>query len=294
MSKIQEALLKIRVARTNMKSPDQTDSSEPHNKIGSVVHRSSSSSQSEFGVGGKCVEIDRSRLREIGFLAPKEQEHSMADQYRIIKRPLLDYASGKISDRSPIANLVMVASAFPEEGKTFTCINLALSMAMEKDTSVVLIDADVPKPNMSRLFGVSDEPGLIELIKDSSLVMDSVILQTDVPGLSILPAGQHNELATELLASRRMARLVTDLSKRHSDTIMIFDSPPLLVTSEARVLAGHMGQILLIVYSGHTPQQAVGDALECLDPNKAISLALNQADGGAGANFYGRYTYEAG
>ena len=154
---------------------------------------------------------------------------------RKIKRPLLEFAAGLKADTSNIANLIMIASALPKDGKTFTCINLALSMAIEKDTTVLLVDADMPKPNISRIFGVGEEPGLIDLLLDDEKGVLDVILDTDVPGLRLLPAGQRDEHATELLASKRMVDVVKQLSCTCPGCIVIFDSPPLLVTSEVRI-----------------------------------------------------------
>lgn len=290
MSKIQEAINKIRANKDrNVRSGD-AQQRKVDSRVARVVQPTIGGS-ADIDLGRKLIEVDRSTLRKAGFLAPEDQERAMADQYRLIKRPLVDYASGKTSNSSECANLIMVASALPGDGKTFTCINLALSMALETEKSVLMIDADVPKPNISQLFGAEKEIGLIDIVNDGSLKLEDVVMQTDVPGLSILPAGQYSELATELLASRRMERLAVDLSKRYPDTLMIFDSPPLLVTSEARVLAGHMGQIVVVVYSGHTPRHAVSEALECLDRSKSVSLMLNQADSGVGAAYFDRYAY---
>ncbi len=187
------------------------------------------------------VEVDRDLLRKAGLLAPEDQARYMADQYRLIKRPIVDLATGKAADMPEHANLVMVASALPGDGKTFNAINIALSIAVEKDTSVLLVDADVPKPHISNLFGIGDEIGLIDLLEDDSLTIPDAIFGTDVPGLSILPAGHSNEHATELLASRRMAAIAAQLSSGDPNRVVICDSPPLLATSESRVLASRMG-----------------------------------------------------
>ena len=128
----------------------------------------------------------------------------------------------------------MMASAMPGEGKTFTSINLALSMALEKDLSVLLVDADVAKPHISRTFGVEQEPGLLDLLKDESSRVESVILPTDVPNLCILPAGKQSDTATELLASQRMQIVANHLEATDPNRIVLIDSPPLLLTSDAR------------------------------------------------------------
>ncbi|WP_405229997.1 XrtA-associated tyrosine autokinase [Lentisalinibacter sediminis] len=239
----------------------------------------------------RVITLDLDLLRQTGFLAPTEQRRFIADQYRVIKRPLLDNASGRGAHQSEDANLVMVGSPLPGDGKTFNCINLALSIATEKDKSVLLVDADVAKPHISMLFGLENEPGLIDLLTNSNLEVGDVLLQTNIPGLIVLPAGKQDEHATELLASRRMARLVHVLSTSLPDRITVFDSPPLLVTSEARVLASVMGQIVLVVCAGRTPQNAVLEAAASLDPDKPISVVLNRAGRGLGGDGYGYANY---
>ncbi|MGH8324579.1 MAG: P-loop NTPase, partial [Steroidobacteraceae bacterium] len=156
---------------------------------------------------GRVVSVNVAGLRVAGLLAPEHEERQLAQQYRQIKRPLIANAIGRGAPRLPNGHLVMVASAMPGEGKTFTAINLALSMSIEKDAHVLLVDADVAKPHISTLLGVPDAPGLLDVLRDPGLDVESVILQTDVPNLSFLPAGTRSEEATELLASARMEQV---------------------------------------------------------------------------------------
>jgi exopolysaccharide/PEP-CTERM locus tyrosine autokinase len=194
---------------------------------------------------------------------------------------------------SGLMNLIMVASALPGDGKTFTCINLALSMAMEKDTSVLLVDTDVAKPDISRLFGIDNEPGLVDLLIDTDRSLDEVTLSTDVPSLQILSAGRRDEYATELFASKRMAVIITQMANEYPERIVIFDSPPLQATSEAHVLASLVGQIALVVCADQTPRPAVLESITCLDDSKAINLILNQAGSSFSLLDYGGYGYGA-
>ncbi len=289
MSKIADAIKKIQSVRTPLDAEVSAQSSvEP---LAALVRPADRAPRSRDD--GSVVVVDRDRLRSAGLLAPVIQERDLADQYRKIKRPLLDIASGRKAHSSDLMNLIMVASAVPGDGKTFTCINLALSMAMEKDTSVLLVDTDVAKPDVSRLFGIDKEPGIIDLLVDVNCSLEEVTLRTDVPGLHILPAGQRNEHATELFASRRMAVIITQLANEYPERIVIFDSPPLLATSDAHVLANLVGQIALVVCADRTPRQAVLEALAGLDDAKAINLILNQAGSGFSLFDYGRYGYGA-
>ncbi len=238
----------------------------------------------------KSVVIDRAALRGAGLLPPESQEREIADQYRHIKRPLIARAFGRGVERVPNGHIIMLASAAPGDGKTFTCINLALSTALEKDMSVLLIDGDVAKPHISTIFGVNKEPGLLDALRDGSLDVESLILPTNVPRLSILPAGTRSETATELLASARMQQIVDRLSAHEPNRVVLLDSPPLLMTSESRVLANIAGQVALVVCAGRTPQQAVFDALELIGEGKSVGLILNQSDERARSGYhYGYY-----
>jgi exopolysaccharide/PEP-CTERM locus tyrosine autokinase len=187
----------------------------------------------------------------------------------------------------------MVASAVPGEGKTFTSVNLAMSLAAERDLSVLLVDADVAKPHISSVLGLGKEPGLLDCIQNESLDVESLIVETDVERLSVLPAGPVTEAATELLASARMADIVRALGRADPNRIVVFDSPPLLLTSESRVLSTIVGQIVLVVTAGETPQQAVLGALSHIGEGKTIGLVLNQSVGDTGAQYqypgYGSY-----
>jgi protein-tyrosine kinase len=239
----------------------------------------------------RLVKVDQDALRACGLLPAPEQERELADQYRAIKRPLIQAAFHSPVEEGPSPQLIMIGSALPGDGKTFTGINLAFSMAREKDHSVLLVDGDVAKPHVSKLFGVDREPGLLDVLVNPDLDIRSVILPTDVPGLSILPAGTQSETATELLASDRMAQIVEQLATLDPSGIVLFDSLPILLTSESRVLAGLMGQIVLVVKAGETPQQAVTDALEAIGPDKKVSLVLNQAVLSGPLGYYYGYRY---
>jgi len=237
----------------------------------------------------RTVRVDRDALRHAELLPPLSQERQLSGEYRQIKRPLIANALGRGVPRLPNGHRIMVASAMPGDGKTFTSINLAMSFANEKDLSVVLVDADVAKAHLSRTFGVQNEAGLMDLLRDEHLDIESVIMPTDVPGLSILPAGKASEMATELLASARMELVASQISTRNANRIVLFDSPPLLVTSEAMALASVVGQIVMVVRAGVTPQSAVLDAIELLGEGKSIGLVLNQTDEQVRPGYYYQY-----
>lgn len=237
----------------------------------------------------RLTTVDRVALRSVGLLAPEDQERRTAEEYRHIKRPVI--AAARTDKRGSV---VMVTSAFSGEGKSFTSVNLAMSLSLEKDWTVLLVDADVIKPQISRLFGLEGERGLIDALGDETLDPDSLIVDTDVPGLSVLPSGRRDDQATELLASARMNQVITQLAQQEQGRILVFDSPPMLQTSEAKVLATFMGQVIVVVFANRTPQTAVLEAVSLIGENDKVKLVLNKADRGRGGYYYGGYGYGYG
>ncbi len=243
----------------------------------------------------KVVAVDRLRLREEGFLAPENYQRQMADEYRRIKRPLIANAFGIGVPAVAAGNLILVTSAISSEGKTHTCINLALSMAAERDRTVLLVDGDIPKPHISRLFGVADQPGLMDVLQDQRCDPGELLIHTDIPNLSLLPAGRWHEHSTELLASGRMRSVCQELSQRYADRIVLFDSPPLLAATEGQVIGAAVGQVVLVIAENLTGRDDVQAALALLDDNKAINAVLNKSrlPVMAGGYHYGGYGYGA-
>ncbi len=229
------------------------------------------------GKGSKTVNIDFRRLSLSGIITPDSPRSSLADQYRVIKRPLLDNARGRGAAPVVNGNLIMVTSSLPGEGKSFTAINLALSLAMELDYTVMLVDADVARPSIMNVLGLPPGPGLLDLLVDDQVQMSQVLLRTNVENLTLLPSGSPRDSATELLASSAMTQLIEDMGNRYPDRIIIFDSPPLLLTTESRVLATHMGQIVMVVQAEKTLQSQVKHALSTIDACPVKLMVLNQA-----------------
>ncbi len=228
----------------------------------------------------RSVRLDVESLAINGYVTPNAPRAAIADQFRVIKRPLLANATGK--GAAPVANgnLIMVTSAMPGEGKSFTAVNLAMSIAMELDYRVLLVDADVSRPSLRKTLNLPAGPGLLDLLIDNKLKMADVLLRTNVDKLSLLLSGTPHPRATELLASDAMTALIEELGQRYPDRIIIFDSPPLLLTTEARVLASHMGQILMVVHAEKTLRSQVLHALTTIDACPVKLLMLNQARGG--------------
>lgn len=235
------------------------------------------------------VHIDLSRLAAMGLVTPDQPRSRIAEEFRVIKRPLLRNAQ----EQGPMAikngNLIMVTSALPGEGKSFSSINLAISMAMELDYRVLLVDADVSKPSVLSRLGLTNERGLMDVLSGKVDNLSDVLLRTNIEKLTILPAGMREQRATELLASEAMNRLVNQIATRYPDRLVIFDSPPLLVTTEARVLAMYMGQVMVIVEAGKTTHADVKHALATIENCPVKLMVLNKARDRAGRYDYGMY-----
>ncbi len=237
----------------------------------------------------RCVELDLPRLKARGFVTPDALKSQIADEFRVIKRPIIRNALGQAGARVKHGNLVMVTSALPGEGKTFTSLNLALSIAMEIDSTVLLVDGDVAHPAIPGLLGTPHGPGLLDLLTRDNLEFGDAMVRTNVDKLTILPAGSRHRRSTELLASEQMASLLRELASRYEDRIIIFDSPPLLATTEARVLATNMGQIVMVVAADATSHHAVTQALATIESCEVVLMSLNKARRTDVGTYYGYY-----
>ena len=236
--------------------------------------------------------IDRDALRRDGMLVPEEHDRRKAHEFRRIKWPLLAGALGRGGDRLPAGNLIMVTSALPGDGKTFTSMNLALAIGTERDCSVLLVDADPAKGHLTSALGLKGRRGLTDLVQDASLRWQDVIIETDIPGLRVVTCGTQMSQAPELFASPRMQGLLADFSAAEPNCVVVFDSSPLLATNESQVLARLVGQVLLVVRAIATPKPAVLDAIALVDPSKPTALLFNQAENVLGdSQYYGYYDY---
>ena len=225
---------------------------------------------------GRSGTIDRDELGESGFILPDTPVSALAEEFRIVKRQLLIAAMGGNAS-APVdrGRMILVASAQPDEGKTFCAVNLALSIAAEKDVEVLLIDADFAKPEILSLLGLEGGAGFIDAIADPAIDPEACIIRTDLPNLSVLPAGRQTNEANELLASGRMRVVLDQLVRRNPNRILIFDSAPALAASPASVLALHVGQVLMVVRADQTSEPELKEALALLGGCSEIRLLLN-------------------
>lgn len=240
----------------------------------------------------QMVELDTARLSANGYLVPGGPRSQLEEEFRIIKRPLLKNIKEPVGGPLHRGNLLMVTSALPGEGKTFSAINLAMSLAMELDHTVLLVDADVVRPSVLGRLGVGNQhKGLMDTLADPSLDLSDVILRTNIPKLALLPAGTPNPRATEMLASGIMEELLDELGRWYEDRIVVFDAPPLLPSTESRVLATRMGQIVMVVEAGGTTKAAVTQAFAAVESCPVVMSMLNKCRGMGPDSSYGYYGY---
>jgi len=276
----------VPTASPSLPVTEATPTAEP------MVARAPTIPEATGAVTERQFDLDLQHLHNSGFITPKHFNSVLAEELRAIKRPLLANVE---NTTTPIrkANLIMVTSALPQEGKSFTAINLAIAIAMELDRTVLLVDADVARPSVLPKLGIPEQVGLLDVLRGKYKSVGDVLLRTNIDKLTILPAGTHDAQATELLASQAMERLLNEISMRYSNRVVIFDAPPLLVTSEARVLATGMGQIVFVVKAEETPKAAVQEALATIENCEIKMMVLNQMRGversAYGYGSYGTY-----
>ncbi|NHK26943.1 hypothetical protein FF098_003345 [Parvularcula flava] len=247
----------------------------------------------------RVFELNKDLLARQGFLVPDTKDKRLALEMRAVKRRLLrrlnfyrteNSSRRRPTPRGPVRNTVLFTSTRPAEGKTFSAINLALSLALEDNISVLLIDADVPRPKVFHHFGLEAGEGLTDRVLDSSTPMEELIVREGTYPLSLLSQGRAKVNPIELFASEEMAEFVEEVSRRYPDRIIIFDAPPVLATPEAVVLARHVDETIFLVEANETPEPAVAIALEeLLDNNENISLILNKCLAPQAAAHYGSY-----
>jgi receptor protein-tyrosine kinase len=242
----------------------------------------------------QIVQLDTARLAADGRLPSPDLAHQTEDEIRRIKWPLLNAIAGRDGATPTRNNVILVTSALPGEGKTFTSLNLALSIVRDREMRVVLVDGDVARPGLTPTLGLEGRAGLNDVLDDTTLDVGEVTYRTDVEGLFFVPAGKWHEHSPEFFAGSRMPQIIEDLSRRVGNGVIVLDSPPLLSTNEAQAATRFVGQVLLVVRADDTEQQAVQDAIALVDKSTPINAVLNRVQASALSRYYGQYYYGYG
>jgi protein-tyrosine kinase len=226
----------------------------------------------------KITKIDLLRLESKGFISQDGSRQGINEQFRSIKRTLLKSMNlPKKVDGEKSQNMIMITSVRSNEGKTFNAINLALSVAFEKDKTVLLVDSDVINPSVNKVLDFEVEKGIVEYLRGDFDDIGDAILHTNIKNLKIIPAGKPSNLTNELLASDRMKNLTEELSERYSDRVIIFDSPPLLGITETPIIANLMGQAVIIVEENVTSLSELKAATKDLSPTLPVGVIINKS-----------------
>jgi protein-tyrosine kinase len=205
----------------------------------------------------------------VSHLAPQSFE---AEQFKILRTHIFFPLSGKVP------RIIAITSAVPEEGKSFVAANFAVSIARELDRSVLLIDCDLRKPSIHKLFGFKNNlPGLSEYLSNN-IELSSLLFQTNVPKLTILAGGSPVDNSSELLSSDRMAAMLRKVSQNQGDRFVILDTSPVNITAEAVALSNYVDGILLVTRLGYTPRSHLKELLKVIDREKIIGSVLNHVD----------------
>jgi protein-tyrosine kinase len=291
MSTIEKALAKQKQAEQNKKSnlearvtgdPKQLDDSKasqfekPTQSSYEPVSNGENTRVKTPAIDKQTIILDGDNLTERGFIYSSDSAHHIQEEFRHIKRKLINNAFGPAAKTLNHSNLIMVTSSKPNEGKTFISINLALSIALEQDKTVLLVDADVLRPSLHRELQFDIKQGLLEYLLDEVHSLSDVIYNTNITNLKLIPAGKPHHLTNELLASTKMETLAEELAERYPDRIVIFDCPPILGVTETPVLSSLVGQAVVVVEESKTKLDDVKKAVSQLDEDIAVGFVMNK------------------
>ena len=241
-------------------------------------------------LSGRIEQIEREQLQRAGLIQPEGQVTGLLEEFRIVKRQVLNSVrKARDAGKGARAQRVLVCSPLPGEGKTFCATNLALAMAAEKDSEVLLVDADFAKPSILSTLGLSSSLGLMDVLANPDVKLEDCIIETDIAGLLVLPAGNQTNSDSEFLASARTAHILDRLTAGEPNRIVIFDSLPALAASPAAELARHVGQAIVVTRADRTGQTALEDALTLLSACPDIKLLLNAAHFSPSGRRFGTY-----
>ncbi len=283
-----EPVTKVKTVESSEPPPSTT--ADPKSDVGSRA--SSGIEGRKKSAAPEIVRIDLERLAAAGFLSFDGTNSRQDEDYQKIKRRVLANTVPGVSSSDKPANLIMITSSVPGEGKTFTSVNMALSLTREVDHTILAVDTDIVKRDMSRMFGALDRRGLYDVLNDPNLPLADVMYRTNIPNLVILPAGLNQAVRTEVLASARMRAITEELSTRYSDRLVIFDTSPILATSTAMALAPQVGQFILVVEANKTKHETLSAALNLIDDTPVTGLILNKSKQQTRNtyDYYGYYT----
>lgn len=292
---IEKALMRQQEENKKKQASAETDSLVSQDSSNTVSEQTSPHNTAPDNSNGlPTFTLDLEALESRGHVSLTGSRKQINEEYREIKRKLLLNAFGRLSSTLKNSNIIMVTSGRPSEGKTFTATNLALSIASEQDKTVLLVDADVLKPNVLRTLGLDRREGLMEYLSGDVKDIAEVLYPTNIDKLKIIPAGRSHHLSTELLASQKMQDTIDEFANRYHDRVVIIDAPPILGITETAVLANFAGQAVVVVEEGRAKLSDISACIERLNEDMAIGFVVNKSVNfdADGSGYYGYYYAE--
>jgi protein-tyrosine kinase len=195
----------------------------------------------------------------------------LAEQFRKIRNLLA------IHNLTQSLRSVLITSCLPEEGKTTVALNLSATIAKGPDNSVILIDADLRRRSLSSLVGLETATGLSDVLEERSNI-EEIIIETEIEGLKIIPAGLKPTNSVELVGSIRMKTLIQHLKEKYKDFYIILDSTPIVATSEAHALSQIVDGVIVVIMADKTRRDVVNRELKTINPTKILGVILNCAE----------------
>jgi len=248
---------------------------EPPYRTAEPLHRAAEPGR--LPINAQPVHLDYAKLRASRIVTPDDKSSAAYNEFRSLKRKLIPMTRDPETEVMT-RNVVMVTSALPREGKTFTAMSLAICLAAERNLNVILVDGDVVRGSIADYFHGRDFDGLVELLTETGGRIDDMLHPcVELPGLHILFAGRRHETTPELLASRRMGDICAALSKQFKHSIVLFDTPPVLAASEPAAMAAHAHHLIMLVASGQAGRHQIEAALAEVSSCPSISLLFNRS-----------------
>ncbi len=229
-----------------------------------------------MGASSGSSQLDMAALERAGLVVGHKVRTRISEEFRITVGHILRTMHSNYSPGRGAPNVLMVTSARPGEGKSFSSLNLAGSIAQHTQREVLLVDVDAKQRSLSAELGLADRPGLLDLSSNTSLRIEDMIIRTAIPHLSVITVGSGHTIGSEISPSRPVSTLVERIARRFPNAVVLLDAPPCLSTSDPSTLAPFVGQIVLVVEAERTQRNEVVASLDLIKACPSITLMLNK------------------
>jgi len=219
----------------------------------------------------QSVELSKALLRQNRIIIDEDQD-DFSHAYKVLRTRVWQI----MKDRG--FNSIAITSCSPNEGKTLTSINLAVSLAMMKaNLSVLLVDLDLRRPSIGQYLGLNTQYGLSDYLKEG-VPLDKILVNPGIGRFIVLPGYVPYKNSSEILSSARMEHLVQDFKTRYPSRLAIFDLPPLLASDDVLVFLPYVDAVILVIEEGKTVSDDIKRAIQILGPDKLLGTVLNKSN----------------